>query len=71
MEQSRGKYEEAKIIFEEVSTQAFQIGLDSAEGAHAIFKATQHFNIALKQYSDALHRFTTFLLDRSLHPNRK
>ena len=47
MEQSRGKYEEAKIIFEEVSTQAFQIGLDSAEGAHAIFKATQHFNIAL------------------------
>ena len=46
LEEARGSYEEAMAIFEEAYMQAYQIGLDSAEGPHAIFKATQDFNIA-------------------------
>lgn len=70
LEEARGKFETAKAVFRTASQEAYSIGLSSVDGSHAIFKASQEYNFALKHYGDALRRFTEFVLFRRA-PDRK
>jgi hypothetical protein len=64
LEEARRKYETAKSVFRIASEEAYSIGLNSVDGSHALFKATQEYNFALKHYGDALRRFTEIILYR-------
>ena len=59
---AREAYERAKIEFDEATRHAHSIGLDNPDGAHALHVAAKEYGHTLSRYSEAVQRFTDFLL---------
>jgi hypothetical protein len=59
---ARDRHERAKASFDLAANASQEIGLDHPDGAHGMLKASQEYNLALRQYSDAVERYCQFLL---------
>lgn len=60
--QARETYEFAKRAFDEATQRAHTMGLDHPDGAHGLLNATRYYNHALSQYTEALKKFSQFVL---------
>lgn len=65
MTEARRKFEEAKAVFDIAVKDAQNIGLAHLDGATAARIAIRDYNAALKEYSQALKRFTDFSLGKA------
>ena len=66
LNQAREAFEVAKDAFDTALGMAHKLGLDTSDGAHALYSAIKDYNHALGQYSGAVKRFADFLLKRAL-----
>ena len=64
--EARVKYDQAKLEFEATAAQARSLGLDTADGAHAIRVAARHERSATEAYCEAIARYCEFILRGTL-----
>ncbi|MFN7997557.1 MAG: hypothetical protein U0Q18_28320 [Bryobacteraceae bacterium] len=62
LEIARERYEEAKIEFARLSGISLELGLRHSDGSHAMAQAVKHLSWATREYSEAVKRFSDFIL---------
>ena len=66
LKQAREDFERVKRQFDLTTAEAYAVGLEHVDGAHALHSATREYNHALRQYGSAVKRFSDFILHGTL-----
>ena len=70
LQTARAEYDLADDEFKRLTRLGYEIGPESVDGAHALHIAASQFKNATQEYSEALSKYTKYLLS-SLNARRK
>src|SRR4051794_40415732 len=62
LDAARQRYEVAKEAFDQTAEVAYEFGLSTSDGSHAIHSGIRRHNAAMDGYRVALERFTDFVV---------